>query len=502
MGYLKADSYDVFVSYAHRDDRPWGEVMRFCAELADVLNRRMSEKEGRRLGGSQAVQIWTDKVMPQHGQLETRLGRPAADAGILLVFMSPSYRMSEVCQREGEWFSEAGNKDKDYAIFILEIDADGLAAGETLPDFLRADSGRQLVTRPLYGDGKRWSLTTASGETTSEMREAMERLAGDLCNALWHIKQKGEEQLKQKGEEQPAVSASSAELGPVYLAFSPGDLQEYQREDLRRYLGAQNVTVLPEMAAGGPEDWLDALRSDLPQCQRYVQLLGRSCGQGMVSHPAGLAGAQLDLAGSKPRSLWIDPGLDPAAMTNEGYHALLAEIEAGSSRAESMQAFGDEIIAALSSPAVPEPGEASEAMSYVYIDAEVRDLDLAKELAREITNVVADPPVQPLVPDKTWSRAEMEDTRKVAKAVILLWGQSPRDWFLRKFRTLENERRRNKRRGGLALYPPPPNKSPGFDPSQHMDVLDRSAANDDGTPRPDAGASTEKLKEFCSALLL
>lgn len=99
--YVPNCAHDLFISYAHRDDRNW--VAAFEKSLRETVSQRL---------GSDIV-VWKDTRDIEAGQnFEDEIKSAVAQSAVMVALTSPSYLNSEWCRQErlafGEQFKEIG----------------------------------------------------------------------------------------------------------------------------------------------------------------------------------------------------------------------------------------------------------------------------------------------------------------------------------------------------------------------------------------------------------
>src|SRR5262245_19859864 len=99
MAYVPRYIYDVFVSYAHLDERTAdgrpGWVSNFAGELDVALSRELGE----------LAVIWLDRERLKAGfTLSEKIRYDLSRTAILLRLESPSCWQSNYCKLDGQWF--------------------------------------------------------------------------------------------------------------------------------------------------------------------------------------------------------------------------------------------------------------------------------------------------------------------------------------------------------------------------------------------------------------
>ena len=108
----------VFISYAHADDRPFDEdapgwVSYFVDKLINAV--------GRHAGGSQ-VDFWMDPRLEPQRRVNDELRRRIRESRVILSFLSPRYLESVWCREEMATFvAEVGGGVSADRVFLVEV---------------------------------------------------------------------------------------------------------------------------------------------------------------------------------------------------------------------------------------------------------------------------------------------------------------------------------------------------------------------------------------------
>lgn len=97
-------SQQVFISYAHADDKPFDEGTKgWVTNFVDKLQNALGIKPG----GSQ-VKCWMDHRLEPQRKVDDTLRQRIRDSQCILAILSPSHLASEWCQMETAAFVEIG----------------------------------------------------------------------------------------------------------------------------------------------------------------------------------------------------------------------------------------------------------------------------------------------------------------------------------------------------------------------------------------------------------
>ncbi|MGI8961133.1 MAG: toll/interleukin-1 receptor domain-containing protein [Bryobacteraceae bacterium] len=102
MPYLPGFQSDVFISYSHIDDQPFGEEQkRWVSEFHKNLEIRIKILLGR------GVDVWRDPKLRGVDVFSSEIERKLSDSAVLVSILSPAYVQSEWCSKELETFVQA-----------------------------------------------------------------------------------------------------------------------------------------------------------------------------------------------------------------------------------------------------------------------------------------------------------------------------------------------------------------------------------------------------------
>src|SRR5262245_33262945 len=86
---------DLFISYSHIDNRPWGGGQReWVTEFNRALKKRLTQLVGR------DVIVWRDTKIAGHDEFDDRIVNELRRSRLFLCVMTPRYLKSEWCQKE------------------------------------------------------------------------------------------------------------------------------------------------------------------------------------------------------------------------------------------------------------------------------------------------------------------------------------------------------------------------------------------------------------------
>lgn len=470
----------VFLSYSHRDDEPYGpQNRRWVEEFENALRQSI----GQRIGPGR-VELWRDKRrLAGNEMFDDQIKAQLDRSDIFVTVLSEHYLSSTYCRQEFQTFGQnrlaKGDLRVDQLSRIVKvyrraIDRAALSRFVNLPDLIpeidknvgfelyyRDDSG---VDRDVLLDPEKASLTW--------------QRADDIAHAIKRM-------LNAGPKPKPAAA--------IYLARTSSDMKE-SRESLRRELEDRGYRVLPEQEL--PEDaegYTAAVKASLKEAILSVHLIGARYG----SMPEGadrsgvVLQTELALAHDNPslRSiLWSPPELTLESLSEERQHDFVQLLEQAAferQRAEfvrsSLEQLKSLVVDRLRTPPPPSlpatPDAQQSAGHSVYLMCDPVDRADAKPLHSALTQLgfVVDRPSL----DGTTEELLQENKAYLVScdAVVVVWGKSREAWVRSKLREAQQSpgwgRTRPYRGKFIVVGPPESAAKLDFDAPPDAVVLSR-----------------------------
>ncbi len=401
--------YDVFISYAHRNNQPLaandeGWVTRFKKTLEVLLGEKLNDPK-----------IWMDPGLARNRPLDDQIMAALQDTRVLVVIVSQAYLESEWCTREREAFMQlvADKTNAGYRVFGILYD-----------DLKEGDLPREL--RNLLG----WRFWTADGEGSSprplgryprvdedQYYKQMNDLAAQMAKEL--------KQLVSSGGSVPPRPKGPA----VFLADVTDDLLRRQ-DEIRRFLNQAGIDVLPQPQVWYPQDDPDALEqamlADLRRAKVFVQLLSDNAGKRPPFLPQGypVFRAQVARRAGLPRLCWRSPDLDPAAIEDADLRALLE----GEAQASGFEEFKQAIVTEARREPKPAPTRQQDAR-FVFVNADLPDRPIAAQLrdALRASGLGCALPLAQGSPEEV--RQDLEESLRQCDGILFLYGDTTAGWL-------------------------------------------------------------------------
>ena len=115
MAYVPSFEHDVFISYAHGDNKD-----KRVTAFRDSLVERLTSVLGSRAFHKPDEWVFFDRTGLKTGdEFSPRLERAARRSAVMISLLSNSYLQAKWCIQETEWFEEAGKLARDLWNAIL-----------------------------------------------------------------------------------------------------------------------------------------------------------------------------------------------------------------------------------------------------------------------------------------------------------------------------------------------------------------------------------------------
>jgi hypothetical protein len=433
----------VFLSYCHRDDEPYGPQNRRWVE---EFEKALRESIGQRIGPDR-VELWRDtRRMTGNELFDAQIAQQLDRSAIFVTVLSQHYLSSAYCKKEFQTFGQRhiakGDLHVDQLSRIVKvyrraIDRADLRRFVDLPELIPEVD--KTVGFDLYykdDNGIDRDVLLDPGKAGLYWQRA-----DDIACAIKRMLDAG------SAHAAPSAAAPAAPVA-VYLARTSSDMKE-RRASLQRELEDRGYRVLPELEL--PEDaegYTEAVGSDLKLASLSVHLIGARYGS--IPDGAEKSGvvlqAELALAqqGAALRSiLWSpqDVTLDSVAEDRQReFVERLEQAEFERHRAEfvrsSIEQLKSLVLDRLRTPPVPAPGSAAAQApgKSIYLVCDPADRADAKplqsaliQLGFEVTRASIEGTTEELLEENKANFVSCD-------VVVVVWGQSREAWVRSKLR--------------------------------------------------------------------
>jgi hypothetical protein len=410
MAFVPGFDHDVFVSYAHKDDRDW--INRFLDRLKPALHRLLP-----------GADVWIDKDdLRKSRNFEQDIPANLASSAVLISLVSPTYIDRPYCVRQecrrfsilaaarkrpGERFAarEFATELFGFRCPILPLEDSAYWSG-LIPGATDIPFCDDIQTFPI---------------DSPQFKEPFLVLLRGLVDLLRRMRNQSTPVLVYPRRPAP-------ELGEAHAV-------------LTRELHAQSYRVLPE-------DEMDPARH-VPRCELAVLLLGAQYDE--ATRP--LAHAVRDL--EKPFVVWPSPALENAGeLEQRGFLKYLERPESGRKTllgaAITPEKVKEEVFARLNPRAkLPPPAGGKPRVYLIYDDRRKSEKNNAGQIAfhynEEFHFEHSDNPRQHSI------------CLTQSDGVLLVWGEAGEEWCAEEFENMVRQSNQAKSRG-LCLFDPKESK--------------------------------------------
>lgn len=425
--------YDIFISYAHIDNRALtpeqqGWISRFHKSLEAMLSMR--------LGGP--AKIWRDEKLRGNDIFSEEIVAQFPRTALLVSILTPRYLNSEWCTREVQEFCKSAQHTGGLAVEnkarILKVIKTPVDTQETLPE----------VMRTLLG----YDFFTFDGETPLELDPAYgEKFAQEYNRKIGTVAWDAAQLLKKLATEPPGAPVPTKPS--VYLAECSYDRRE-AREMLESDLNLHGYTILPDHQLPCEEaDYVEDVERVLARCALSIHLVGANYGsvpdgpsqKSIVMLQNELA-VQRSKSGAMPRVIWLRDGTSSTHPQQQAFiKALHQEAEAQfgadliTGDIEECKAAIHAALKKLEHPAQEPPAAESAKVIYLICDKKDRDARTTVPLRRFFRDHSCTVEIPVFEGDATAVREANQKLLTSCDAVLLFYGAGDEAW---KF-TVDNE---------------------------------------------------------------
>lgn len=443
MAFTPGYEYDIFVSYAHADNYDSadgdGWVSQFVKHFEPTLRQR--------LAGAETLKIFFDNRATTANYQLPELLAAVKQSALFLAVGSPSYATREWPRQELETFvHQVPDLSRLFMIECLPLD-EGERYPPPLDSFIRLQFWKQTGKRPT-------PVPYSPVADSEEFQPLIYGLAADIRKRLLALRV-----LSASGAVAPRVSPSAGSRKTVLLAQATDDVED-EADQLRRCLEqyGDEVVVLPQACyPQGGDVFKTALAQDLAQAELFVQVLGRRAGRRPPDLPEGYTRHQLEQARAAGVEImqWRHPDLDVNGTGDPAYEAILSSETVVAS---GLEAFKRQILNWVRTPR-PKPSTARSAT--VFINADSKDLRVAKDIERECLRHALTTILPMAGPSSEANRKDLADNLIDCDVLLFIYGDTTQDWIrsqLRFFSKVKPKRETDPKL--LAIYSGPPSEKP------------------------------------------
>ncbi|MEM7075763.1 MAG: toll/interleukin-1 receptor domain-containing protein [Pseudomonadota bacterium] len=454
--------HDIFVSYAHTDNKAGASGTKWVSQFVTYLGTSIQQ----RLGCGDDLRIYFDQRDLSGDHLVDDLVREVQQSAIFLAVSSPSYVAREWTRRELDAFT--GLQDHEDRLFAVEM----------LPLDRPEDYPRALHAKPrahfwhVIEEESRAPLTLDPQLDQRTFVQKLIKLSAQIRDKLIDLRERQPDDSARapQGAGSSDSPEQSGSRGTVLLAQVTDEL-EWECEQVRTFLQQMQTRVLPEVDyPQGGEAFRDAFANDLAEADLVVQLVGRAVGRRPPDLPEGYSRCQFDMAcaSDKQMLMWCHPETDAASVPSEPQRDML---NSPSLVACGLESFKSEILTALDRMRAP---RREIPKSVVYVGADRSDLDVAQALADGLKDANFPVGLPTFEGSSEEIRQELEEHICESDSLVFVHGAAPSKWVrtnLRRMHRLMATRDEPPEKVAVYLAPPPDKPDVGLS-LPYVEVID------------------------------
>ncbi|MGI9261702.1 MAG: toll/interleukin-1 receptor domain-containing protein [Woeseiaceae bacterium] len=434
MGFVPGYKHDIFISYAHIDNRvpthkePPGWVGTIRDTLQDYIASEL---------GTTDFDLWMDDKLEAVETVKKQLMDVVDDTAILLVVLSKSSANSIWCALERQTFIDKIAERAGPRLFVI-----------TPKPFNNTD---EVIQKAFYNrlifefwvtdsDRKERTLGPPTWRQEQKFYDRCEDLATEIAKGMRILKENHAQQVETVSE----VSIPAGDEPVIYLAHTTPDL-ESSRMEVKRYLEQHDVDVLPRgHYASEPDAYKDAATNDIGRSVLFAQLLSEHASTEPEDYEGGYNQMQFDLAKEAgiPTLQWRNPAVDLDAVEDFDHLEL---IDSGIVRAEALEDFKEHIVDTVNVEAAAHEEESEVARVFVYADPnEEADQEAAQKLSAALDEAGAECLLPNPTDDPKEFRKDIEQNMLRCNGMIVVYENTPLTWVQNQLR--QGRRARLKRK--------------------------------------------------------
>ena len=439
---------DVFISYAHIDNKPLAEGEDGWIQL---LDERLRIRLNQLLG--EPVKVFRDPKLQGNDEFSDVLLRKISKVALLVSVLSPRYIKSEWCLKELDEFCRQAAvqgglslNDKSRVFKVVKT----FSPRQDHPGQLQGLLGYEFYEFDEVTDRAREFSPEIDPNRDKRYWEKFEDLAQDIKQLIESLRKPSDKLLATDGS--PDIEANGhagsaavdSSITAIYLAETTSDLND-SRDKIRRELQQYGYLVLPDKAL--PLDALplqEAVRDYLRRSRLSIHLIGENYG---IIPEMEAERSQEELAMERgdnaefSRIIWMPPGLEPKDPRQQKFVLDLQNSFSSRNGSELLQVKLEDlktiIQAKLTQNPRPGPTESqTSGVARVYLICDQQDVDAVEPLR----NYLLEQEYETTLPLLDGSQAEVfedhKENLKYCDAVLIYQGRASEGWLRMKMREL------------------------------------------------------------------
>lgn len=437
-----ADHSDVFISYCHKDNAPFGEGdKRWVSDFHRDLATRVEAYLGR------PGRIWRDAKLGGEDLFSDEITLRLESAVVLVSVVSPAYLASDWCRREVTGFADAARRSGGLQV--------GTKARVVKVLKTRVDRHEQIRLAPVLDDvlGFEFYKVDPESERVRELflhpdpevrREYWTRI-DDVAQSIAALVTRV--QAERAAPAGAAPPAGSGEL--IYLAETTSDVQG-ERDALRRELEDRGYQIAPSRPLPVyVEGFEKAVRAELEQARLSIHVFGARYGLIPEGTDRSAVALQSQMAAERalPRVLWIPPGVQPREDRQSQFLEGLRNAPGGHNGFDLLDAAPADRVKSLvldklrtKAPAPPAAPALTGGPASIYLMCDGRDAEAVGPLRDHLLGLGHEVMLPLLEGEPAQIDADHQDTLRTCDAVLIYWGAADQFWLRTKQRDLVRAR--------------------------------------------------------------
>ena len=469
MAQIPGFQNDIFISYSHIDNEPFGDAR---GGWVDIFHEMLQNLASFRVG--LRIQIWRDKRLVGGQAFSDEIHQQLSASAILVSVLSPGYMRSQWCNRELLAFADEAQRagtlrvgTLQRAIKVLRVPVDR----SLLPPFLDEVLGHQFYrTDPASGRARDYLLDPAV-EAEKLFRATVDDVAQDVAELINRMA------AKEDAAKQPSGKK-------VFLAWTTSDLNE-QRDNVRRELESHRHLVVP---GGAPplstREFDEAMQAALADAAVAVQLVGSQYGFVPEGAQRSIIELQADaVAHARCASVfWLAPNVTSEDARQREFLQRLQQHYANDAGVDFLTDRSIEDLKTLLRDRLypkPKPIPAKsvrDAPNHVYLMCDQLDRDAVKPIETYLFDQLLEVRTPLFEGDAEEIREDHSENLEQCDGVLIYWGQARESWLRNKLRDLTKYRQAGPPKAtSILLSGPPGATKEGFRTNQAL-ILRQSGA--------------------------
>ncbi len=430
IGYLPDYENDIFVSYAHIDDKPLTPSQKgWITIFHQALEIRLAQ-----LLGSE-TRIWRDEKMNSKAT-------PFPNVAIMLSIVSPQYVKSTKCIQEVKEFYQIAERGEGLWVHnrarIFKA-VKTYVPRESQPEELQSIPEYEFFQfDPVTGRPKEFWPELGT-EANRNFWAKLEDIAYDIFQLMETLKKKKTES-EQKGG--PSFQTT------LYLAETTYDLMMH-RDKIKRQLQQRGYTILPDRPLPlNVDDLQKQIQTYLERSTLSIHLVGENYGVVPEGETRSLPEIQHELALKRgqekafPRLIWLPPYLKVQDKRQQSFIESLKKDPSAQKGAHILQTSLEEFKTFMIDKLSEKPEESKERVAEdhilrIYLQCDQRDLDATSPLETYLFEQGFEIRLPAFEGDELEVFEAHKENLLLCDATIIYYGQATDSWLSTKLADLQ-----------------------------------------------------------------